>query len=96
MIIKKKVMKEVDVETHLICDICKKTFHADETKYDNNDWMEVQEFHHVRFTGGPGSIFGDGYVIECDICQRCLKSFIKGKYRVTKMHLGEFEEHPEG
>ena len=60
----------------ITCDICNFVVNAD-------DFLEVQEFHHIRFTGGYGSIFGDSDFVECDICQHCLFEMIKGKYRIT-------------
>lgn len=50
------------------CDVCK-------TEY--SDIMEVQEFHHINFTGGYGSVFGDGNKVSCSICQHCLYKLIK-------------------
>lgn len=58
----------------LQCDVCKKEFTAD-------DFIEVQEFHHINFVGGYGSVFGDESHIQCDICQRCLFEMIKDFYR---------------
>lgn len=55
------------------CDKCHK-------QYDI-DTYEAQEFHHIHFTGGYGSIFGDGVEVECDLCQHCLKEFIGCYYR---------------
>lgn len=74
MINTKTVAKEID-EVKVVgisCDICKKT-------YDSDDWEEVQEFHHIRFIGGYGSVFGDGCTVSLDVCQYCLKKMI-GKY----------------
>ena len=47
-----------------ICDICKKEF---------TDVMDLQEFIHIRFCAGYKSVFDDGDVYECDICNTCLK-----------------------
>ena len=44
------------------------------------DIMEFQEFHHIDFVGGYGSVFGDGNRVRCDICQHCLKDIIVGFY----------------
>lgn len=63
----------------LQCDVCKKEF-------DKDDWMEIQEFHHIDFTGGYGSVFGDGYDIQCDICQHCLLKMITGYYRSEEIY----------
>lgn len=51
------------------CDKCKK-------EYDVEDVFEIQEFHHIKFGGGWGSVFGDESAIDCDICQHCLKEMI--------------------
>jgi len=61
----------------IVCDVCKKEYSL--VDKSNDDIVETQEFHHVRFTGGYGSIFGDESRIECDICQHCLKKLI-GEY----------------
>ncbi len=63
------------------CDKCKKEFQNDD------DIFEIQEFHHVRFEGGYGSVFGDGDIIECDICQHCLKELIGNYYRTVDINL---------
>lgn len=68
MIITKKVTVENDEIVGIVCDKCKKEF---------SDLLELQEFHHIRFTGGYGSAFGDGMNVECDICQSCLHEMIK-------------------
>ncbi len=69
-----KTLKEETILESITCDICGKT-------YNKDDIMELQEFHHIHFTGGYGSVFGDDSYIECDICQHCLHDMIKGKYR---------------
>lgn len=61
----------------LTCDICKKEFTKD-------DFLEIQEFHYINFTGGYASVFGDGNNIQCDICQRCLLKMIDGYYRTEE------------
>lgn len=69
----------------ITCDICKKTYcyRKDEMNINKDDCMEIQEFHHIGFRGGYGSIFGDGNDVTCDICQHCLKSVL-GKYLVVE------------
>ncbi|MDX1472144.1 MAG: NADAR family protein [Flavobacteriaceae bacterium] len=75
---KEKIAVMQDVATIFVCDICKKEFNPE------TDVMETQEFHHIRFTGGYGSVFGDMNKVECDICQTCLKE-----------KLGEFLRFPD-
>jgi hypothetical protein len=53
--------------TAYICDVCGKEFNFED------DIFETQEMVHINFTGGYGSIFGDGDTMRLDICQHCLK-----------------------
>lgn len=66
--------KEVQQPTQEIvsvkCDVCGKEYNK------GQDDFEIEEFHFIRFTGGYGSIFGDGSRVECDICQNCLQKLI--------------------
>ncbi|MDO9529398.1 MAG: hypothetical protein Q7J27_09585 [Syntrophales bacterium] len=68
-----KVSEEKEVVVGLVCNKCKKEFGKD-------DFLELQEFHRIRFVGGYGSVFGDAAEIECDLCQHCLKKLIDGIY----------------
>lgn len=51
----------------IVCDVCKKRYEA------SDDECELQEFLHVNFVGGYGSVFGDGSHVTANICQKCLK-----------------------
>ena len=72
--IQKKQIEQKYV-SEVTCDICKKTFKTDISE----DIDELQEFHYIDFCGGYGSIFGDETLVQCDICQHCLKEKL-GKY----------------
>jgi len=63
----------------VVCDVCKKEYNYAGT----DDIEEVQEFQHIRFTGGYGSIFGDDVSFETDICQHCLKEKLGEYIRVV-------------
>lgn len=80
--IKKKVIKEVEIITDIECDKCHKVY----CNTDNctTDIFEIQEFHHINFFGGYGSIFGDGNHIECDLCQYCLKEIFGQYCKITE------------
>ena len=67
------VTEEKQVPKSITCDVCKKIFSY------KDDWMEIQEFHHIRFRGGYGSIFGDDVCMKSDICQHCLEKIL-GEY----------------
>lgn len=66
------------------CDKCKK-------EYDIDDVFEIQEFHHIRFDGGYGSVFGDDTRVECDLCQQCLKKIIGDICRYDGLTLEEIK-----
>ncbi len=51
------------------CDKCKKELIDDD--------MEMQETHSISFYGEYTSVFGDGNLVECDLCQQCLYELIK-------------------
>ena len=74
--IKFKRMVNIRDEFYSItCDKCGKTFEND---------LEIQEFHHIDYFGGYGSVFGDMNKVECDICQHCLKEMIGDIIRVNE------------
>ncbi len=61
--------REEQVPVECVCDRCGK-------KITPDDVFEWEEKYLVRFTGGYGSVFGDGEQIECDLCQACLYELI--------------------
>jgi len=74
MIKKTERIQTVDVIESIICDVCKKEYRTEKhANGDMTDFIEIQEFTHIKFTGGYGSVFGDSFSFECDICQHCLK-----------------------
>jgi len=75
---------ESKVLVSVTCDVCKKEFFYESVQ----ERMEIEEFHYIRFTGGYGSIFGDGASISCDICQHCLKEKL-GEYLEEREYLEE-------
>jgi len=91
----KKVKETVEREEciELTCNVCKKTYKFENGQAidcDKNDAiMEIQEFHHINFSGGYGSIFGDCTVVTADICQHCLKEKL-GEYLKFEEHFGGF------
>jgi hypothetical protein len=56
----------------ITCDCCKK-------EYLSEDFFEIEEFINISKYTGYGSIFGDGSIVELDICQHCAKKLL-GKY----------------
>lgn len=75
----KKIRKEmhpVEIVSSIVCDVCGKV-------YNDHDWEEMQEFHSISFRAGYGSVFGDGNLVECDICQHCLKNLLSKYMRIN-------------
>lgn len=65
-------------EEIVVCDRCHRKMVPDDTD------CEHQERIAIRFRGGYGSSFGDGNLVEADICQHCLQEVL-GKYlRITE------------
>lgn len=71
----------VEVPSEITCDICGKTYNMDRNENEPEDDFEIQEFHHINFTGGYTSVFGDENKVTCDICQHCLKEKL-GQYLI--------------
>jgi hypothetical protein len=55
------------------CDACHAVY---ANNRDIKNVFELQEFFHMEFTGGYGSVFGDGSTVQCDLCQKCVKVLI--------------------
>ena len=69
-------LEQQPVVSSFTCDRC--GLHA------NADESEFFEAHHIDFTGGYGSVFGDGNRVQCDLCQKCLHQLISSCFRVTE------------
>lgn len=70
---------ECQEETALVCDRCGREITPDE----DSEWSEAVR---IRFTGGYGSVFGDGARVEADLCQRCVKELIGPFCRIVSRH----------
>lgn len=66
-------LEPIKIPVSFICDKCEEKYNLKE------DFLETQEFVHINDVGGYGSIFGDGEEIKYDICQHCLRDFMRGK-----------------
>ena len=67
---KKMVVENTNRIVAIVCNVCKKKI---------TDEMELQEVHHISFTGGYRSVFGDENYVAGEICQQCLKEKL-GEY----------------
>jgi Fe2+ or Zn2+ uptake regulation protein len=77
MRISKLETKEVLTDTHIKCDRCGKTVSIDD------EYEEAQEFLELEERGGYGSVFGDGVLIQLDLCQHCQKELFGEYVRLT-------------
>lgn len=64
-------------ETYATCDRCSREMHP------NNHDCEHQERLAVRFRAGYGSVFGDGSLVELDLCQHCTQEVLGQWMRIT-------------
>lgn len=72
-----------------LCDRCgrKMQVHATDGEWD--------EHLTIAFRSGYFSIFGDGNLVECDLCQHCIKKLL-GKYlRITQDDPGRPQHKPQ-
>lgn len=72
----------------ITCDRCK-------TRFDDSDFLEIQEFMSFTQSCGYGSVFGDLNVRSIDLCQSCQKEVLGQWMRVDETRLWNLEE-PEG
>lgn len=68
----KRSLLTMVVEDGFTCSVCK-------VKYEQDDFMEIQESLHFTNCCGYGSVFGDMTTISLDICQYCIKKVL-GQY----------------
>ena len=59
----------------IVCDCCKTILECGSVFHD----MDIQEVLSISKIVGYGSIFGDGNLIQLDLCQHCVKKLL-GKY----------------
>ena len=71
-------MVEREVIDSTTCDKCGLT-----ACHSGEGVLDAQEFIHWRRTGGYTSVFGDGSVLELDLCQGCIKELLGEYIRVT-------------
>ena len=81
----------IETETHTetrehevasVCDRCG-------LRVEITEWKEHQEFLHVQFTGGYGSILGDCCTYAIDLCQHCVAEVLGPHLRLVHDYLGE-------
>lgn len=60
-----------------VCDRCSRDMNSET---HDGEWEERIS---LSFRGGYHSIFGDGNLIECDLCQHCIKAMLEKYLRIT-------------
>lgn len=65
-------------EEIVVCDRCHREMEPGSTDF------EFQERTAIRFRAGYGSVFGDGNLVEADICQHCLQEALGKFLRITE------------
>lgn len=64
---------EIPCLVSVTCDKCKKIY---------DDQLELQEFLCIDTIAGYGSVFGDGFDVELDLCQYCVKEILGPYLRI--------------
>lgn len=67
----------IDAEIGFECDCCNKIY------YNKTSDFEYYEKFSLNQDCGYASIFGDGNIIECDLCQMCLKKLLGNFIRIS-------------
>jgi hypothetical protein len=79
MLVFKKEMQTIErqVLEKVVCDKCGRIIKM-------NDYIEAEEVVTISFTGGYGSVFGDGSSMEAHLCQHCVLDMLGGVLRQVK------------
>lgn len=80
--LKEKTMRQTRSKTVqeeiIICDRCHREMAPDDANCEHHERIAI------RYRAGYGSVFGDGNLVEADLCQHCLQEVL-GKYlRITQ------------
>ena len=80
-------------------EITEKVKHIDYVKCDKcgkeiypTDHQEYSEIHFINFIGGFSSVFGDSCVVDCELCQHCLKEMIIDYCRIDGEKVRKYEK----
>ena len=75
MKIYKEIQRTDKIVDKITCDKCGKV--ADFGTENESKFFDIQEWLHINFIGGYGSIFEDGGEYACDLCQQCTKELLE-------------------
>ncbi|OYT16002.1 MAG: hypothetical protein B7C24_10165 [Bacteroidetes bacterium 4572_77] len=75
--------KELKVAHVYVCDDCKTEYILQNTDHI----FEIQEFLNIEFVGGYGSVFGDGALVKCNLCQTCVQKRLGDVLQIEIMAL---------
>lgn len=68
------------ITTHQLVGICDRCNREMGSETQDGEWEERIS---ISFRAGYHSIFGDGNLVECDLCQHCVKAILEKYLRVT-------------
>jgi len=72
---KHKIPVKVGALSSISCDRCRQTWQANP--------VDAAELTSIDFKAGYGSIFGDSSQVKLNLCQRCLKTALRLRLRVS-------------
>lgn len=74
----KAIRRTVQEIVAITCDRCRRR-----VEVDRDDACELGEWWRMERLGGYASVFGDGAIIQVDLCQQCVKSTLGDWLRIT-------------
>lgn len=74
------MIQQRPITTHQLVCVCDRCGREMDRQQQDIEWSERLS---ISFRGGYGSIFGDGNIVECDLCQHCVKEILERYLRIT-------------
>lgn len=74
------MLQQKPVTTHQLVCVCDRCGREMRSELHDSEWEERLA---ITFRAGYNSIFGDGNLVECDLCQHCVKDLLEKYLRVT-------------
>lgn len=74
------MLQQKPITTHQLVCFCDRCGREMQSESHDGEWEERLA---ITFWGGYNSIFGDGNLVECDLCQQCVKDMLEKYLRIT-------------
>lgn len=74
------MLQQKPITTHQLVCSCDRCGREMQSETHDCEWEERLA---ISFRGGYHSTFGDGNLVECDLCQQCVKDLLEKYLRIT-------------